>query len=316
MQRPTLLHRGPPAGSLDGHLPPVIGQAEALSIQIKAAQVANLLVTGAVAVSQAGGTSYEAAAADVLARLVTEITNAASSPTAVLVTLNSPAVLTRVLSNVTTDLVELIVKGNTISATTLQNLYDFQKVVQDDLAQAAGLSTLTPQALQALDSLLGVISSGQKVVEMGLAPGSDTGADTTDLLTRLANPSIRVDLSSVKSVIAVGHVVELRIEGLALASAPVSPADLERGYLDFSVQNFASDGSKTLSVVITDPVSQKGLASSVILSSTLLCFPVSASDSSLFISFIAFIILTVLYMCVSNFVTPSQAGPHCFACHG
>ncbi len=236
------------------------GQAEALSIQIKAAQVANLLVTGAVAVSQAGGTSYEAAASDVLKRLVTEITNAASSPTAVQVTLNSPAVLTRVLSNVTTDLVELIVKGNTISATTLHNLSDFQNVVQDDLAQAAGLSTLTPQALQALDSLLGVISSGQKVVEMGLAPGADTGADTTDLLTRLANPSIRVDLSSDKSVIAVGHVVELRIEGLALASAPVTAADLSRGYLDFSVQNFATDGSKTLSVVVTDPVSQKALA--------------------------------------------------------
>lgn len=237
-----------------------LAQTSAIALQAKAAQIANLLVTGAAAVVVSKGGTTDAAVNAILDSLTQQIVKSASAATPTVLDLASAPIVSGLLG-LSGSVVELIAAGNNVSAGSLQGIYEFQKAVQDDLTSALLTGTLSSQAVQALDSLLSVVSSGQKVVGIELKPADDSGVSQSDGYTRIANPGVRVDLASVAAVVKVGFSVELKLEGVTLANAPVSQADIDRGYLDFSIPNFTQDGSKTVAVVVLDPVTQKGVAS-------------------------------------------------------
>ncbi|PIT80032.1 VCBS domain-containing protein, partial [Limnohabitans sp. 15K] len=237
-----------------------LAQISAIALQAKAAQIANLLVTGAAAVVVSKGGSTEAAVNSILDSLTQQIVKAASAATPTVLDLTSAPIVSGLLG-LTGAVVDLIASGNNVSANSLQGIYEFQKAVQDDLANALLTGNLSAQAVQALDALLRVVSVGQKVVNVELSPLQDTGSNASDGVTNIANPTIRVDLASIAGTARLGNTVEVKLEGETLGSAPIAQIDLDRGYLEFSLRNFTQSGAKTVAVVVTDPVSVKAVAS-------------------------------------------------------
>ncbi|MDH4482386.1 MAG: Ig-like domain-containing protein, partial [Rhodoferax sp.] len=250
------------AGSLTGE-----AAQQAVALQIKAAQIANLLISGAAALMSANGDLALGEAVDALLEQLTKqvalaaagngFGNLALDSASVLGNVLNDAALVVAVAGISTEAVALIAAGNSIQTSSLLSLYEFQKVVQDDLIQALSLGSSSPQfaqAVQAITALLNVVAAGQKVVDVTLAPLSDSGTDQTDRITNIANPQVRVDLSGIAGFVKEGYVVKLLLEGnlVPYASAPVTAADLARGYLDFTLPNFTGSGSKTISIVVAD----------------------------------------------------------------
>uniref|UniRef100_UPI0038BBD03F Ig-like domain-containing protein n=1 Tax=Limnohabitans sp. TaxID=1907725 RepID=UPI0038BBD03F len=230
--------------------------ASAIANQIKAAQVANLMVTGAVAVAATGSGDAQAAGADVLAQLVKLISEVGTGQ----LNLADSTTLANILTHVASNVIELIAAGNNISATTLKSIYEYQKVVQDDISQAA-TSGLVGESFNALKHLLSVVASGQKVVDIRLAEGSDSGISSTDALTKFANPFIHVDLTQLNGTVVVGNQVEVMFGDVVAYRGVITQAQLDQGSVTFSFADLGSDGAKSLAVVITDTVTLKPLAS-------------------------------------------------------
>jgi len=234
------------------------GAADAVTNQIKAAQIANLMVTGAVAVAAAGNGDTNAAGVNILSNLVDAISQVGTGK----LDLSSSATLAPILQGVTGDVFQLIVQGNNISATTLQSVYEYQQLVQSDIADAAS-SGLVGDSLADLKNLLQVISQGQKIVDIRLADGSDTGVSAHDNLTKVPNPYIHLDLASLVSSksVAVGNQVVVKFGDQVAYQGALTQAQIDAGEVNLSFENLGSDGVKKFTVVISDTVTSKPIAS-------------------------------------------------------
>ncbi|NQW79660.1 MAG: cadherin-like domain-containing protein, partial [Polaromonas sp.] len=232
---------------------------QALAIQSKAAQVANVLIAGSQAVAGVKGVSSQEAYADILTKMVEVIKSHGSFD------LTSTTVLDNLLStggaqSVTSNVISLLATGNgLVSAGNLAAIYEYQKIIQGDLAKAASTGAID-NSITALANLFDVVSSGQKVISISLAPGSDTGFSDSDSFTNVTSPEIRVDLSSVSGVVAVGNSVKVMFGAVEAFSGILTAANLQRGYIQFSVKELG-EGVKSLSVVVHDNVKNVDIAS-------------------------------------------------------
>ena len=231
----------------------------AIAIQAKAAQVANLLVTGSVAVAAANSTDSQTAAAQVLTNLVTKLSTFATGNNTL--DLASAANITQLLGNVSASVVNMIAAGNNVSASSLKSIYEYQKVVQDDMAQAAAAGITNQDTLDSLSNLLKVVASGQKIADIRLAPGADTGLSAIDGFTQLTSPTIRLTLSDIASSLAVGNDVTVKFGLVEKFHAQLTAADLARGFVDFTFEDATTQGAKSLAVVIRDNVKGVDIAS-------------------------------------------------------
>jgi hypothetical protein len=241
-------------------------KADALANQIKAVQVANILVTGSsILLSASPDTQPEAIISQVLSSVIAEISSKYQANTTI--SLSDNQVIANILPGVSAGVVTLIAQGNGLSPATLSNLYEVQKAIQGDLAQVSADIGQTSAAFVALNAMLNAVATGQKVIDVSLAPSSDTGISDSDRITNLANPSFRVDLNSVSGTVQAGHRVTLSAEGVTSAEVVLSPTDITRGYVDFSIENLGSDGSKVVTVTVTssviDPQTQQTTTSSI-----------------------------------------------------
>jgi hypothetical protein len=231
--------------------------AEGIANQIKAAQIANLLVTGAVAVATADNVDAAQAVKTILSNLVDAISQIGSGK----LNLADAQTLQPILQGVTGGVFDLIVHGNDITASTLQAVYEYQKLVQSDFKDAAENGVMG-DSLADLMSLLQVISQGQKIVDIRLADGADSGI-AHDNITKYANPFIHLDLGSLVSAksVVVGNEVVVKFGDRIAYQGALTPAQIDAGQLDFSFENLGSDGVKKLAVVISDTVTHKPIAS-------------------------------------------------------
>ena len=114
-----------------------------VAVQAAAAKVANVLISGTSALSSSAG-SDSAASAKVLSSLVGQMFGGAT------VNLANNATLTTILNNaassittgatINSDLVSILASNNTglVNVSTLSNLYEVQKIVQNNVAKIAG----------------------------------------------------------------------------------------------------------------------------------------------------------------------------------
>jgi hypothetical protein len=166
-----------------------------VAVQTAAAKVANVIISGTSALSSAAG-SDSAASAKVLSGLVGQMV--AGGP----VNLSDTTTLTTILNNaasaitpgatINSNLVDILKSANTISATTLSDLYEVQKIVQNNISKIAGDATQLAESATTLKALVTAAKDGQKVMDVALATGSDTGASSTDRITKLANPEFKI----------------------------------------------------------------------------------------------------------------------------
>jgi len=177
-----------------------------VTIQTAAAKVANVLISGTSALTSSAG-SDAAASAKVLSSLVGQMVGGAT------VNLSDNTTLTTVLNNaasaispgatINSNLVDILKSANTISATTLSDLYEVQKIVQNNISKIAGDATQLAESATTLKALVTAAKDGQKVMDVSLASGSDTGTSSTDRITKLANPEFKISLTGVTTA-AVG----------------------------------------------------------------------------------------------------------------
>ena len=235
----------------------------ALALQIKAAQVANLLVTASSAMRASDpGLSLQDAMGKIIGGLTQQIANVASGAQKPFA-LNDVSIITSV-TGLSGDAVSLIAEGNSFSADSLDGIYEFQKLVQDDLSNILSLGgTMSAEALKSLTALLKFVSQGNKVVDFKLAPSSDTSLNGSALLTHVADPSVRIDLKPLVNTVKVGDTIQLTQEGREPTTVTVTPQDLARGYVDIKLPTFTQDGSATITVTVTDSQTQKPVASGV-----------------------------------------------------
>jgi hypothetical protein len=226
--------------------------ADALSVEVKAAQIANLLVTGSQALAAGGAMDVQAATSKLLSNLVSVISSEPAGHTSL--NLADVSTITAVLGSASADVVSLIAAGNNISATSLSSLYDEQKVVQGTIATAIGAGAVDTNALQGFTSLLTASASGEKVITVHLSPGSDSGVSASDAITNIANPSIRLTLSDIASSLAAGDQVTLKLNGVQVYQGTLSSGDITQGFVDVKLDNVGADGAKSVSVVIHDAV--------------------------------------------------------------
>eukprot|EP01030_Chromulinospumella_sphaerica_P003104 gene3104-3033_t len=235
----------------------------ALALQIKAAQVANLLITASSAMRASDpGLSLQDAMSKIIGGLTQQIANVASGAQKPFA-LNDVSIISSV-TGLSGDAVSLIAEGNTFSADSLEGIYEFQKLVQDDLSNILSLGgTMSAEALKSLTALLKFVSQGNKVVDFKLAPFSDTSLNGSALLTHVADPSVRIDLKPLANTVKVGDTIQLTQEGRAPTTVIVTPEDVARGYVDIKLPTFTQDGSATITVTVTDSQTQKPVASGV-----------------------------------------------------
>lgn len=242
-------------------------QAAALNVQIKAAQIANLLVTGAIVVSQAQFTTADEGAVSVLQSLADQFSLAESSGQTL--SLANPGTLALVLSGVQPDLVSLIASGNNISSSTLPDLYAVQKLVQGNVAQTLSNPDLAAQAVDTLQKLLDAVKSGEKIVGISLLENAPDGQVNDsgvvgDHITKVTQPWFTVSLKDALSVLQKGDLVKVSavIGGDAATTVLEFPAlteqDLAAGYVSLKFPTDDSgrlfgDGSKVLTVQFNRP---------------------------------------------------------------
>ncbi|WP_146187669.1 cadherin-like domain-containing protein [Limnohabitans sp. T6-5] len=236
----------------------------ALALQIKAAQVANLLITASSAMRASDpGLSIQDAMGKIISGLTKQIADVASGAQKPFA-LNDVSIITSV-TGLSGDAVLLIAEGNTISADSLDGIYEFQKLVQDDLSHILSLGgTMSAEAFQSLKALLQFVSHGHKVVDFKLAPSSDTSLNGSALLTHVADPTVRIDLKPLADTVKVGDTIKLTQEGHEPTTVTVTPEDVARGYIDIHLPPFTKDGSATLTVVVTDSQTHEAVASGVV----------------------------------------------------
>jgi len=203
-----------------------------VTIQTAAAKVANVLISGTSALTSSAG-SDAAASAKVLSSLVGQMVGGAT------VNLSDNTTLTTVLNNaasaispgatINSNLVDILKSANTISATTLSDLYEVQKIVQNNISKIAGDATQLAESATTLKALVTAAKDGQKVMDVSLASGSDTGTSSTDRITKLANPEFKISLTGVTTA-AVGDVVMITVDGAISGTHTLNAADLTQKY--------------------------------------------------------------------------------------
>ncbi|EFX61655.1 hypothetical protein DAPPUDRAFT_338557, partial [Daphnia pulex] len=209
------------------------------------------------------GLSLQDAMGKIIGGLTQQIANVASGAQKPFV-LNDVSIITSV-TGLKGDAVLLIAEGNTISADSLDGIYEFQKLVQDDLSNILSLGgSMSAEALKSLTALLKFVSQGNKVVDFKLAPSSDTSLNESGLLTHVADPSVRVDLKPLADTVKVGDTIKLTQEGREPTTVIVTPEDVSRGYVDIKLPTFTQDGSATITVTVTDSQTQKDVAKGVV----------------------------------------------------
>ncbi|NDC60475.1 MAG: Ig-like domain-containing protein, partial [Betaproteobacteria bacterium] len=243
--------------------------AKAINIQIKAAQIANLLVTGAVAVASVEGGTVSDASKAILTNLVNqiEITNGSIDLSKEFTkdSTQSNAILQSILKNIqsaSSQAVDIIAQANDIKASTLQSVYAYQQFVQNDVSEALSTGLLNSQVLGDFNNLLKVIAQGQMVFDVSFTANSDPGADN---LINVANPSIRIDLNTLlaSKSIAVGNAIQVKIGNSVVYEGVLTAEQINAKEVIKSIANFSSTDVNRLYVTITDttPVTGKTIAS-------------------------------------------------------
>jgi len=98
-------------------------------------------------------------------------------------------------------------------------------------------------------------------LDIRLAPGADTGLSAIDGITQLTSPTIRLALADIASSLAVGNDVTVKFGSVEKFHTQLTAADLARGYVEFTFEDAATQGAKSLAVVIRDNVKAVDIAS-------------------------------------------------------
>jgi hypothetical protein len=203
-----------------------------VTIQTAAAKVANVMISGTSALTSSAG-SDAAASAKVLSSLVGQMVGGAtvnlSDTTTLTTVLNNAASAITTGATINSNLVDILKSANTISATTLSDLYEVQKIVQNNISKIAGDATQLAESATTLKALVTAATGGQKVMDVTLASGSDTGVSSTDRLTKLANPEFKISLVGVSRA-AVGDVVMITVDGRISGTHTINATDLTQKY--------------------------------------------------------------------------------------
>ncbi|KAB8041692.1 Ig-like domain-containing protein, partial [Janthinobacterium aquaticum] len=163
-------------------------------------------------------------------------------------------------SDGTTVLGTATATGGTWSITPTVALSEGQHTLT---AKAFDVVGNTSAASSALTITIDTTAPGTPTSPLALATGSDSGSSSTDNLTRIDNPTVRLSLAGTSAV--AGDRAELLLAGNALgtpARATLSAQDISNGYVDLVVTagDLGADGSKTFTAHVTDAAGNVGTA--------------------------------------------------------
>ncbi|MEI6299798.1 MAG: Ig-like domain-containing protein, partial [Betaproteobacteria bacterium] len=207
------------------------GDANAVAVQKKAAQLASVLI---IAASDPSGTLTAAEAANaVIGNLLTAI----GTGTGVPVNLADLTTLTSLLSNgaggsVTDKLVTDIVTASSA------------------IGSAANLGAIAAAQGQSLDTT----PPSAPTMAPDLLAGYDSGVSATDNVTKVTSPVVRVSFNTTAldgSAAVTGNVVKVYAGITMLATVTLSATDIAAGYSDVQLSTLA-DGSYAVTAEISD----------------------------------------------------------------
>ena len=174
-------------------------QTAMLSIQKSAAQIANLMITGTQAVlAQDSSLDTATTSKAVLASLTSAMHTAGGTTT---LDLSDSTTLDSMLSSVTVGTTTVntsstaraaIASANGQTVTSLENLYLLQKEVQ-------GNSEYSDAAFASLTKSVASAATGEVSLAVSFSNSSDGGSSGGKLTSFVADPTIKVDLTSLKS---------------------------------------------------------------------------------------------------------------------
>ncbi len=235
-------------------------QSDAFKVQLAATQIANLMITGAAAISMASGSDSATASKAVLDKLASVV-----SASTVALDLSQESSLNTVFSglNVSASAVSLIASANSVVGNTLQDLYDVQSIIQGAVLEVSGTNAET--AFRALNTLVSMVNnpdpaSRQQVLQVSLASTMDVGANANSHISFDATPVFRVDLSNLiaKKSVAVGDLVILNdtVDAVS-ASHAITASDLAQGYADMALSQLPVRQGILISAQIFSQSSEK-----------------------------------------------------------
>ena len=212
-------------------------QSDAFKVQLAATQIANLMITGAAAISMTGTGDNASGSKAVLDNLVSVVTSSS-----VKLDLSQESTLNSVFSglNVSASAVSLIASANSVVGNTLQELYDVQSIIQGAVLEVA--SNPSANALTAFSALTELVSmvnnpdptARQQVLKLALADSMDLGTGPNSHISYNATPLVRVSLSGVSGVVASDKIyLHEDVDNLSVFHE-VTAADLALGYADIA----------------------------------------------------------------------------------
>jgi len=100
---------------------------------------------------------------------------------------------------------------------------------------------------------------------LALTSTSDSGASSSDRITAVTTPTVRVTFTGTGSALpGVGDVVKVYSGGNQVGTATLVANDLSAGFVDVTTSSLGADGTKSLTADITDTAGNAGSASSAL----------------------------------------------------
>lgn len=214
-------------------------QADAFKVQLASMQIANLMITGAAAMSLASnGTSpIDNATAS---KLVLDKLVAVATSSSVALDLSQSSTLNSVFKdlNVSASAVALIASANKVVGNTLQDLYNVQSIIQGSVMEIS--TNPSANALTAFNSLIELVSmvnnpdpaARQQILKLALVDTMDLGEGPNSHISYSAAPVLRVSLSGIKDVSVMDKIYLHDDADNLSAFHEVTAADLAQGYAD------------------------------------------------------------------------------------
>ncbi len=216
-------------------------QADAFKVQLAATQIANLMITGAAALSLAssGANPIDNATASksVLDKLV-----AVATSSSVALDLSQASTLNSVFAdlNVSASAVALIASANKVVGNTLQDLYNVQSIIQGTVMEIS--NNPSANALTAFNSLTELVSmvnnpdptARQQILKIALLDSMNLGDGPNSHVSYNAAPVMRVSLSGVKDVAVLDKIYLHDDADNLSAFHEVTAADLAQGFVDIA----------------------------------------------------------------------------------
>ena len=221
---------------------------QALTVQKAAAQVATLISLAATSASEAAAAEQTDAAAK------TEAASLASTQAI-------SAVITKLVETIQTVSVEAPAPLNLTDTSTLSTLLTNVNGI-DSTSIATSAATAT-QAIDQASTLQEISREQAKVLDtikpetpkVGLATVSDSGTSSTDGVTKVNTPTLKVTLQTRAtdgSAAVAGDTVEIRQGDAVLASKTLTVQDITNGQISIALPALDADGVYQYSARITD----------------------------------------------------------------